>query len=685
MQLVRPLAAALAALLAPAAPAVAATLDVPCAVPDLIAALETVETNGEPANTINLAARCRYELTAVEVFDEPSPTEPNVVFTGTGYNGLPLLIRAQTLTINGNDAVIARSSAQGTPSFRLLQIGSRALEPAAGPLSVTLRDLTLGNGDNVVHPAAALIPQYGGGLTFMGDANDSLVLERVRFIDNDGFIGGGLAASRWFTATTTSVTIRNSTFNGNTASLSGGGLHLEGVTAVVENTLVEANRTNDAGAVSDVSNDAGGGGMVCFVCPDLQLRDSQIRGNRVRGAGGGGLSLAGSSGRLERVRIEENEAQRFDAASSQANLGGDGGGLVVIASQSRRPVVTVVDSLIVGNTAANRGGGVAIAGETDAQPNATTLRIANSTISGNSATSSAGGIAIGGGEVSLVNTTVATNTARFAGGVGIGFYDYNGFLFSPNRRTVGKARFINSLIGANSSTDMTVRSDDCGVETGAEAAGGGVIENVASLLQGDAPQAPDDNRCSATFPFAVIGDPLLSPLRANGGRSFTHLPLVGSPAINAGSAAAVPGDLVATTDQRGPGFLRVLLGLIDIGAVEANDAALPIANNDQIAMLQGGTAVSLVGGATSLKANDLDADDGVPGGAVELVAAPQRGQLTLAASGSFAYVHDGSAFRTDSFTYRVRDSAGNLSNTATVSIEIDLTLIFRNGFEASAP
>jgi hypothetical protein len=66
---------------------------------------------------------------------------------------------------------------------------------------------------------------------------------------------------------------------------------------------------------------------------------------------------------------------------------------------------------------------------------------------------------------------------------------------------------------------------------------------------------------------------LLSPLGDNGGMSPTHLPMAGSPAINAGDNCVV--DLscgtdnppfALTTDQRG--FTRPVEKIVDIGAVE---------------------------------------------------------------------------------------------------------------------
>jgi hypothetical protein len=58
---------------------------------------------------------------------------------------------------------------------------------------------------------------------------------------------------------------------------------------------------------------------------------------------------------------------------------------------------------------------------------------------------------------------------------------------------------------------------------------------------------------------------LLGPLADNGGPTWTHALLTGSPAIGAGDPNFTsPPDF----DQRGPGFPRVVSGRIDIGAFE---------------------------------------------------------------------------------------------------------------------
>src|SRR5207253_11493070 len=60
-------------------------------------------------------------------------------------------------------------------------------------------------------------------------------------------------------------------------------------------------------------------------------------------------------------------------------------------------------------------------------------------------------------------------------------------------------------------------------------------------------------------------DPLLGPLQDNGGPTFTHALLPGSPAIDSGDPKFTPPPFF---DQRGAGFDRVVNGRIDKGSFE---------------------------------------------------------------------------------------------------------------------
>src|SRR5262249_46463761 len=91
------------------------------------------------------------------------------------------------------------------------------------------------------------------------------------------------------------------------------------------------------------------------------------------------------------------------------------------------------------------------------------------------------------------------------------------------------------------------------------------------------------NTNSATWTFQNFLqpiDPRLGPLQDNGGPTWTKLPLEGSPVLDAGDVAAVPGfGNVPQTDQRGPAFQRAF-GTIDLGAVESQPDPRPALAGD---------------------------------------------------------------------------------------------------------
>ena len=68
----------------------------------------------------------------------------------------------------------------------------------------------------------------------------------------------------------------------------------------------------------------------------------------------------------------------------------------------------------------------------------------------------------------------------------------------------------------------------------------------------------------AVPPDTIIADPLLAPLADNGGLTWTHALLPGSPAIDTGD------DDGWDTDQRGEGYARIQNAHADIGAYEVD-------------------------------------------------------------------------------------------------------------------
>src|SRR5947208_5700344 len=83
----------------------------------------------------------------------------------------------------------------------------------------------------------------------------------------------------------------------------------------------------------------------------------------------------------------------------------------------------------------------------------------------------------------------------------------------------------------------------------------------------------DDGSGHLTGPGDQINTaPVLGPLQNNGGPTFTHSLLPGSPAIDMGDPTFTPPPFF---DQRGPGFDRVSGSGIDIGSFEVQVGGTP--------------------------------------------------------------------------------------------------------------
>jgi hypothetical protein len=109
-------------------------------------------------------------------------------------------------------------------------------------------------------------------------------------------------------------------------------------------------------------------------------------------------------------------------------------------------------------------------------------------------------------------------------------------------------------------------------------AAGGTIVNFSGTVSSLGYNLSNDpgviNQSSGTGDLNATGDqvsknPMLGPLQDNGGPTFTHELLAGSPAIDAGDPNFLP---PPDYDQRGSGFARVVNSRLDIGAFEVQQA-----------------------------------------------------------------------------------------------------------------
>ena len=343
--------------------------------------------------------------------------------------------------------------------------------------------------------------------------------------------------------------------------LGGDGILNEGGLTVIDTSIVNNNGGGEGGGIksafgvpntttvinSTISNNDPGGIDVCCAYATLTVVNSTIS-NNVSDSNMGGVYIHG-------VGPLTLTVTNSTIGGNQNSFGG--GGIAAVGA-----TVTVTNSTISGNTGGCAGGGI--------YANETQLTVNNSTISGNSSPQGvcSPGSGLGGGIYSIgfngtltvTDSTISDNSATAAGG-GI----WNG-------HQVTSLIVKNSTFNGNSApTGGTIENNGGGtVQMGNTilnaGVSGGTIESVGPFTSLGYNLASDDGGGVLTSPGDQINtNPMLGPLQDNGGPTFTHALLHGSPAINAGDPNFTP---PPSHDQRGPGFPRVFRGRIDIGSFE---------------------------------------------------------------------------------------------------------------------
>jgi CSLREA domain-containing protein len=230
----------------------------------------------------------------------------------------------------------------------------------------------------------------------------------------------------------------------------------------------------------------------------------------------------------------------------------NGGGIL-----NDHATLTVSNCTVSGNSATNAAGGILNDGSLSGSA---VLTVNNSTISGNSAPQNSGGILnegfSGSASLTINNSTVSGNTGNgFGGGI------------NNDGDTGGNAALIihNSTISGNSATTgggIFNQNGDGGTAT--VTIGGTILKTGASGTNISSPPGGVTSlgyNLSSDNETAFLNqtgdqnstDPMLGPLQDNGGATFTHAPSPGSSAIDKGKNFTS-----FTTDQRGPGFSRII-------------------------------------------------------------------------------------------------------------------------------
>lgn len=227
-----------------------------------------------------------------------------------------------------------------------------------------------------------------------------------------------------------------------------------------------------------------------------------------------------------------------NVACPNAGCAGAGGGV------DTRGGASIGNSTISGNAARSGAGGARLKSFSASPPTAT---ITNSTISGNRAVTGATGGVYSNSPITVSNSTIAFNiagTGSRASGLDI------------RAQYASITATLNSALLSNNSYGTTpTESDFSASAAGAFSIGVSGANNLIVTRTGSVPANGLVTSCA-----------LLGPLRNNGGTTWTHQLLSGSPAIDVGndtSTATGP-----HYDQRGSGYPRSDGTVPDIGAYE---------------------------------------------------------------------------------------------------------------------
>jgi hypothetical protein len=375
--------------------------------------------------------------------------------------------------------------------------------------ALTGSTITLSHGELVISDTMTITGPGAGSLTLFGD-NASRLFE----------VGSG-----------GSLTLEQLTLSGGLAPEGGaiyssGTLALSGVTVKSNEALggTGANAYTSSGVAFGPGGNGGAGlgGGLYLAAGSLTLNNDTLSGNNAVGGNGGAGGFSGSRG-----------------APGGSGGAGSGGGLYVAAG-----TVTLTNDTFSSNNAVGGNGG----------PGGAAPRDGYGFVTGPGGSGGAGGAGSGGalcaaaGTVTLNDNTLSTNNADGGNGGGAAFGGGMDVVSSSN------VLLHNTLVAANLASgnpsdiqgSLNTASDYNLIGDGS----GGISTANHNLLG------------SSASPL----NPLLAPLGNYGGPTQTMALMPGSPAKGAGDITNAP-----ATDQRGPGFPRIVGGTIDIGAFEVQN------------------------------------------------------------------------------------------------------------------
>ena len=468
---------------------------------------------------------------------------------------------------------------------------------ASTPWKLTLNSSTITNN----HAGDA-----GGGVETDGSGNVTINTGTVIAANSSVNQGGGIWLDALAPGTVTTPTITNggSGFTSVPTVVFTGGAPTVPATAVatITNGVVTGVTITNAGSgysSAPTISFSGGGGVgatattslnTVFESANLTVIGTQIQGNSATAANnfGGGIGNAGNG------IVSITASTLYDNS-----VNGTGGGF---GDENNVGTLNILNSSILNNTATGTGGGL--------QEGGPTTTINDATIVGNSAEDNDGGVAVASTFFTLNNTIVAENFEGPMNLAGTGVAQIN--VTNPGTAyTSAPVVTITNAPGDTTGSGATATANFA--VTNVPAAGNGIVSSVTITNPGNgytlpplvsfsggggsgatatavlSIPAPDINGAVTSGSGNFIGinagtltglatangnqvgtpatplNPNLGAVQNNGGPTLTRLPLAGSLVINTGVVGVIPAG--TTTDQRGSP--RINNGLVDVGAVQS--------------------------------------------------------------------------------------------------------------------
>ncbi len=448
----------------------------------------------------------------------------------------------QANTVNDADTIVFSGAAVGgtisLSTFSNLDAGSATVPQPAGPTALIVSSpVTIqGTGETITRIGATAFR------LFQVTAAGNLSLRNVTLskglaqggAGGDGINGGGGAAGL------------------------GGAIYNQGKLTITGTTLA-ANKAIGGGGINGGGINAGGGGLGSpgisvgngnGGLPNGGAGGSSVGGGGFGGGGGGG-SINGGGG--------FGGGGGGGAINGGGGFGGGGGGGSTGGTGGFGGGKNLTGGF--GGGGAGLGGAVFNQGGTVVLVNST---VAANTAQGGNTSGGQVGSGFGGGlfnlngDLTLTNVTAAANTVATGTGGGV------------NEAGGGAAYNLSLNVGAitptQTATANVANSVFASTVGGSDVANNQVDGTATITASGPNIVSVAVTNTGGTVPPFTLTNPNLGALANNGGFTQTMALLTGSPAIDAGSNAAVPVGVV--TDQRGNGFVRITNTTVDIGAFE---------------------------------------------------------------------------------------------------------------------